>query len=370
MMTYTTPSTTILTIPQYSTGGRIPTGESLAGILSYLATPCTFAGLFLSAQIIKYKFNLGDISKIGKIKKCLSSFGSFIHVDKNKIVFEDWDDTANFSISLPRERPEVVHLVNCLNTKSFDSSHPLSAILGISSENQILKIDLLQSPHILVAGTTGSGKSVAIDTILTSLLFKATPHDIKFIIIDPKRVSFSAYEDIPHLLMPIVKDDYRALEALKYACSIMDKRSIELDKQGLKDITKTNLPHVLIVIDELADLMQSPYRKEIDSLIQRIAQVGRFAGIHLLVATQQPTVKILTTTIKANITTRIALKTSNMRDSMNILDYKGAEELRGKGDGLARLPEYCQDIRFQTAYIEDSEIKKICDYWRKEKEVL
>ena len=182
--------------------------------------------------------------------------------------------------------------------------------------------------------------------------------------IDPKAVEFAPYHNIPHLLYPVATDVPSGLTALNHAVDIMEQRYRDFSRQGVKDISQTSLSHVVVVIDELADLMLTS-KHEAEEPIVRIAQKGRAAGVHLIVATQRPTVNVITGLIKANIPARIAFKTASMRDSMVILDKPGAERLTGKGDGFYMSPSDCGELtRFQGAYIPDEDIGKICGYWR------
>lgn len=233
-----------------------------------------------------------------------------------------------------------------------------------------IQIDLNESPHILIAGATGSGKSVALNTAICSLLLRNSNIDINWLMIDTKRVELSQYNGLYGLLKPIAETYKDAEYLLKYAVAILEKRYIIMKRKGVKHIhelndkiifAKNKYADIIIVIDELADLVYSD-KKVIDPLLIKIATLGRACGIHLLVATQRPTVDVVCGQLKANIDTRIALRVASIRDSINIIDRKGAEELMGAGDGLIKLPTKPNEIRFQVAYISDSNIKRVVAY--------
>ena len=226
-------------------------------------------------------------------------------------------------------------------------------------------------PHLLVAGATGSGKSVCINTLITSILFKATPDEVKFILIDPKTVELSNYNGIPHLMIPVVTDMKKAASALNWAVQEMEKRYAKMAASGVRnmagynEIAKTEgwdlLPSIVIIIDELADLMMvAP--KDVEDAICRIAQKARAAGIHLVLATQRPSVDVITGIIKANIPSRISFAVSSQIDSRTILDASGAEKLLGKGDMLFSPVGISKPKRVQGAFISDSEVERLIEF--------
>ncbi|EKD52709.1 MAG: hypothetical protein ACD_61C00268G0001, partial [uncultured bacterium] len=201
-------------------------------------------------------------------------------------------------------------------------------------------------PHLLIAGTTGSGKSVLINAIISSILFRATPEEVKFIMVDPKRVELTPYNDIPHLLTPVITDVSKVVNALKWATAEMDRRYRLFEEMSVKNIAGYNelsgfqaMPYIIIIVDEMADLMMSRNANEVEDCIVRIAQMARAVGIHLVLATQRPSVNVLTGLIKANIPARIAFQVTSMIDSRVIIDTPGAEKLLGKGDMLYIPPD-------------------------------
>ncbi len=248
--------------------------------------------------------------------------------------------------------------------------HPskLAVALGINVSGKPLIADIAKMPHLLIAGSTGSGKSVCINTFMCSMLFRASPDEVKFILVDPKRVELTAYNNIPHLLTPVIVEPKKVVSALKWATHEMDKRYKQLAEVGVKNIEGYNelaghaaMPSIVIVIDELADIMlYAP--SEVEESVTRIAQMARAVGIHLVLATQRPSVDVITGLIKANIPTRIAFNVSSMTDSRVVLDTPGAEKLLGKGDMLYVPPDQSRPSRVQGTYVSETEIKSMIDF--------
>jgi S-DNA-T family DNA segregation ATPase FtsK/SpoIIIE len=225
-------------------------------------------------------------------------------------------------------------------------------------------------PHLLIAGQTGSGKSIMINTVLTSLLYRNTPSDLKLILVDPKQVELAPFNDIPHLLTPVITEPEKCISALKWAVAEMERRYKELAGVGRRNIAEYNqlksgegMPYIVIVIDELADLMMMAAR-DVEALIVRISQKARAVGIHLVLATQRPSVDIITGLIKANIPARIAFTTASQVDSRTIIDQMGAEKLLGQGDMLLLTSDMPKPKRIQGAYISDEETHKVNDFIR------
>jgi S-DNA-T family DNA segregation ATPase FtsK/SpoIIIE len=277
-------------------------------------------------------------------------------------------------IEIPNRTKSLVGLATLLSDEKFqNSSKPLTIALGRNISGKAVFGNMVKMPHVLVAGTTGSGKSVTIHSMITSLLYRNGPDDLKFIMIDPKRVELTLYKNIPHLLTPVITEAKKTILALKWAAKEMDRRYDILETESVRDIEsyhnnvfnqKTKeaerLPYIVIIIDELADIMSS-YPRELESAIVRLAQMSRAVGIHLILSTQRPEVNIITGLIKANIPTRIALKVSSQVDSRTILDTGGAEKLLGAGDMLYASGE-AQPERLQSAFISETEVKKVVKY--------
>ncbi len=290
-------------------------------------------------------------------------------------------------IEIPNKSKSIVGLATLLSDEKFQNSpKPLTTALGRNISGKAIFGNLAKMPHILVAGTTGSGKSVTIHSMITSLLYRNGPDDLKLILIDPKRVELTLYNNIPHLLTPVITEAKKTILALKWAAKEMDRRYDILEAESVRDIesyhtnifgknpkkTKTNsegvatevladrLPYIVIVIDELADIMSS-YPRELESAIVRLAQMSRAVGIHLILSTQRPEVNVITGLIKANIPARVALKVSSQIDSRTILDAGGAEKLLGAGDMLYSSGD-AQPERLQSAFISETEVKKVVSY--------
>jgi len=282
---------------------------------------------------------------------------------------------AALGIEVPNKIIDLVSLREVIQDLSFQhSSSPLSIALGKDITGIAVVTDLAKMPHLLIAGSTGAGKSVCLNTLITSILYKAEPNQVRFLLIDPKVVELSIYNGIPHLLTPVVTDPRKASLALKNMVKEMTKRYEVFASVGVRDISAYNelankddtldtFPLVVIVIDELADLMLiAP--GEVEDSIARLAQMSRAAGIHLIIATQRPSVDVLTGVIKANITSRIAFTVSSQFDSRTILDMAGAEKLLGRGDMLFYPVGSVKPFRVQGAFISDTEVKNVTDFLR------
>ena len=271
-------------------------------------------------------------------------------------------------IEVPNEEPQVVSLRDVLGSSQFkNNDSSLSIGLGKDISGNPVVADIGKMPHLLVAGATGSGKSVCINTIINSLLYKATPDEVKLLLIDPKVVELAHYNGIPHLLSPVVTDPKKAANALNWAVVEMNKRYKMFAELGVKDITsyndksETKLPKIVIIIDELADLMMA-CANEVEDYICRLAQMARAAGMHLIIATQRPSVDVITGVIKANIPSRIAFAVSSQTDSRTILDMGGAEKLLGKGDMLFYPLGAAKPVRLQGAYISEDDSDKVIEF--------
>jgi len=272
-------------------------------------------------------------------------------------------------IEVPNRSLELVGLKNILGSDEMTKhKSKLAVALGRDTSSNPVIVDLDKMPHCLIAGTTGSGKSVMINTVIGSLLFRNSPDELKMILIDPKRVELTNYNGIPHLLTPVITEPEKILSALKWAMAEMDRRYKLFQSVGVRNISGYNemsgfqaLPYIVIVVDELADLMMfAPV--EIEDAITRIAQLARATGIHLVVATQRPSVDVITGLIKANIPCRIAFNVSSMVDSRVIIDQPGAEKLLGRGDMLFLPPDASKPLRIQGVLVQDSEINNLIKY--------
>ena len=275
-------------------------------------------------------------------------------------------------IEVPNTEKETVHFRDVVESDAFqDSKSKLSVALGKDVAGNMEIADIAKMPHALIAGATGSGKSVCINTIITSIIYKAKPSEVKFVMVDPKVVELSVYNGIPHLLIPVVTDPKKAAGALAWAVQEMDNRYNVFAEKGVRDLKGYNalaekegigtLPQIVIIIDELADLMMVA-AKEVEDSICRLAQKARAAGMHLIIATQRPSVDVITGIIKANIPSRIAFAVSSQVDSRTILDQVGAEKLLGKGDMLFYPSGAPKPVRVQGAFVSDEEVEKIVSF--------
>jgi S-DNA-T family DNA segregation ATPase FtsK/SpoIIIE len=288
-------------------------------------------------------------------------------------------------IEIPNTSKATIGLGSLLSEPEYaESDKPLLVSLGRDISGRSRFTNIAKMPHALIAGATGSGKSVTIHAIINSLLFRNPPENLKFIMIDPKRVELTLYNKIPHLLTPVITDPKKAILALKWAAKEMDRRYNVLEQSAVRDIDSYHktillpsikkgakdeeaaegpdpMPYIVVVIDELADLMQS-YPRELESAIVRLAQMSRAVGIHLLLSTQRPSVNVITGLIKANIPARIALQVSSQIDSRTIIDMAGAEKLLGQGDMLYMGGEMSKPERIQSAYISETEVKNVVKY--------
>ncbi len=289
-------------------------------------------------------------------------------------------------IEIPNTQKTKVGLGSMFDTPQFHNQEkPLLVCLGKGITGQAVFSDVAKMPHMLIAGATGSGKSVTIHAILTSLLYRNSPDDLKFIMIDPKRVELTLYNKIPHLLTNVITDPKKAILSLKWAGKEMERRYEILEKYAVRDIKSYQdtvvkpaleshknkvldadqlpppMPYIVVIIDELADIMQA-YPRELESAIVRLAQMSRAVGIHLILSTQRPSVNVITGLIKANVPTRLALQVASQIDSRTILDMPGAEKLLGAGDMLFMSGDMAKPIRVQSAFISEAEVKKVVEW--------
>ena len=271
-------------------------------------------------------------------------------------------------IEVPNTKKATVGLGSLIDSKEYtDYTKPLPIVIGKTIDGTISLASVARMPHILIAGTTGSGKSVVMHNFILSLLFKYSPADLRLILVDPKRVELTLYNGIPHLLTEVITQPKKAVSSLIWATKEMERRYNILQENKARDIESYNssndekLPYILIIVDELADLMQT-YPRELEGAIVRLAQMSRAVGIHLILSTQRPSVNVITGLIKANIPSRVALQVSSQIDSRTILDTPGAEKLLGSGDLLFLSSEMSKPIRLQSAFVEEAEVKKVVKF--------
>ena len=284
---------------------------------------------------------------------------------------------SHVGIEVPNESKEIVGFKEIISTKDFaNSKSKIPFAMGKSIAGDPVVSSIEKMPHLLVSGATGSGKSVCINTIIMSILYKHSPDEVKLLMIDPKVVELSVYNGIPHLIMPVITDPKKASSSLFWAISEMEKRYKAFQKYHVRDIegykeaaqsdeSMENLPYIIVIIDELADLMMTS-ASEVEDYIMRLAQKSRACGIHLVIATQRPTVDVITGTIKANIPSRISFAVTSQTDSRTILDTAGAEKLLGKGDMLYAPSDSMRPLRVQGAFVSDKEVLNVVEHIKQE----
>ncbi|MEI6791043.1 MAG: DNA translocase FtsK, partial [Myxococcaceae bacterium] len=275
-------------------------------------------------------------------------------------------------IELPNDQRETVYLKEIVAHPSYrEQPQKLCMAVGKTIEGKPYFVNLADMPHVLIAGTTGSGKSVCLNAMICSILYRATPQDVRFLMIDPKMLELSIYEGIPHLLLPPIIDSKKAAHALKWAVKEMDRRYEQMNQVGVRDIAGYNekvdasqkMPFIVVVVDEYADLVIVA-GKDVEGYIMRLAQKARAAGIHVMLATQRPSVDVITGVIKANFPVRMGFRLSASQDSKTIINRSGAEKLLGKGDMLMIPPGSSDVIRVHGAFISEKELVRVVDFWK------
>ncbi len=366
----------------------------LVDTLKSFGVSASITNICRGPSVTRYELKPAAGVKINKITNLADDIALNLAADKVRIE-APIPGKAAVGIEVPNKFTSVVTMRELIDSEEFKRAESkLTCVLGKDISGEIVSTDLAKMPHLLIAGTTGSGKSVCVNSILMSILFKATPDQVKFVLIDPKMVEFSKYKGLPHLLVPVVSDAKKAAGALNWAVTEMmqryrlfseydckeihsynrlidanlkfieenstDEEEVCMEVSGLP-VPKEKLPQIVIAIDELADLMMAA-PKEVEDAICRLAQMARAAGMHLVIATQRPSVNVITGVIKANIPSRIALKVSSNVDSRTILDFGGAENLIGRGDMLFAPVGVSKPIRVQGCYATDEEIEGVTDF--------
>lgn len=324
----------------------------------------------LGPAVTQYALEIALGTKVSKITSLSNDLALATEAPTGQIRIEaPIPGRSLVGIEIPNRSLEVVTLKTMLSSNMMHKNKSkLTVSLGLDVSGNPVVADIAKMPHVLIAGTTGSGKSVLINSFISSLLFRASPSEVKLILIDPKRVELIGYNGIPHLMTPVIVEVEKILASLKWAMDEMDRRYKTFAERGVRNIDSFNelsgfqsLPYIVILIDELADLMAyAPV--EVEDAIARIAQMARATGIHLVCSTQRPSVDVITGLIKANIPCRIAFNVSSMVDSRVIIDMPGAEKLLGRGDMLYIPPDQAKPTRIQGAYISDKDVKKLVDY--------
>lgn len=377
---YQLPSVQLLAKPSKTSdvdnNEKLEEAKKLEHVLSSFDVDAKVLQISIGPTITRYELSIPTGIKVNKITNLAQNIA--LELASTEIRIEaPIPGKAAIGIEVPNKKRSAVHVREVIDSSHFkkeESKIPFAIGKNISGEPVVESIEKM--PHMLIAGATGSGKSVCINTLITSVLYKATPEEVKFILIDPKVVELNIYNGIPHLLIPVVTDPRKASSALNWAVAEMTNRYKLFAEKNVRDFKGYNkkcietgeakMPIIIIIIDELADLMMvAP--GEVEDAICRLAQMARAAGIHLVVATQRPSVDVITGTIKANIPSRIAFSVSSQIDSRTILGMGGAEKLLGRGDMLYFPVGESKPVRLQGAFISDEEVSKIVEYLKSQK---
>lgn len=363
---YSPPSPSLLTLgsgdPEHDAEG---TSRRLTRALSELGVEAHVIRAVVGPRVTRYELSLGAGVKVGKVRNLQQDIAYALAATEVRILAPIPGKSA-VGVEVPNTKAATVTLGDVFQDYPGANEWALPVGLGKDLSGRGVFLDLAEMPHLLVAGTTGSGKSVMLNSLLTSLILTTDPRQVKMVLIDPKRVELSQFVRIPHLITPVVTDVKKAANALSWAVAEMERRYEVLEKLGVRslegynDRAETPLPYVVVVIDELADLMMTAAAKVEDAVI-RLAQKARAVGIHLVVATQRPSVDVITGMIKANIPSRIAFAVSSQVDSRVILDGPGAEALLGMGDMLYKPVSAIRSARVQGAYISESEVDEVVE---------
>lgn len=347
--------------------------ETLEGTLEEFGIDANVVEVATGPTVTRYEIQLGPGIRVARITALADNIAMNLAASHVRVE-APIPGKAAIGVEVPNASPTAVHLREVCDTKEF-MDHPSRLAIGLGQDVSGMNkyADLTKMPHLLICGATNSGKSIGLATLITSLLMRNSPKDLRLVMIDPKRVELTLFDSIPHLMCPVIRDVKEAPGVLRAVWREMDRRYDLLSTEGVRNIDGWNakasfqdrLPYIVVIIDELADLMIQA-AAEVETSICRLAQLARAVGIHLVIATQRPSVDVITGTIKANIASRIAFTVSSQIDSRTILDQKGAEALIGKGDMLFLPIDASKPVRVQGCYVSEKEIAAVCSFWREQ----